>query len=325
MKALVIGGSGVVGAAVAQRLRGEGMDVICVSRHGDAPLGRAIKADVRVADLGLCSRELAGVRDGLTHIVSCFGSVDWRSGPAAALETHREGTLNVIRFAESCPTLERLVHISSVLVFGRCTRTVDNRDLDVGQSFHNWYEYGKFTAEVALRERCQAPWRVLRLGPVLGVEGPVAPSADDGLPATLPFLLRGYPVHLDRAGAFPCYVGESRAAAAVVAQACHSAEGADTWTWYDRRLPTLAQVLSALCAPWGVVPRIVRSKLVDVVGGALAPRLGLPRPLLAYAGHWVRLDDEVLADLPPGLPECPAGYCEATGAMLKRSALAAVA
>jgi nucleoside-diphosphate-sugar epimerase len=325
MKALVIGGSGVVGAAVAERLQQDGIEVVCLSRRGDALLGRAIIGDVRVADLGLSAHELAEVRDELTHIVSCFGSVDWRSGPGEALETHRDGTLNVIQFAQSCPRLERIVHVSSVLVFGRTERIVGNRDLDVGQSFRNWYEYGKFMAECAVRQYCEVPWRVVRLGPVLGVQGPVAPSATGGLPSALPFLLRGYPVHVERGGAFPCYVGESRTAAAVIAHACRRDGMADTWTWYDPRLPTLAQVLTSLCAPWGVIPRLVCSKSIGSVGWLLAPRLGLPRVLLAYARRWVRLDQMVLDDLPSDLPECPPDYCEATGELLKRSVPAMVA
>jgi hypothetical protein len=120
-------------------------------------------------------------------------------------------------------------------------------------------------------------------------------------------------------------VGESRTAAAVIAQACYCEGTGETWTWYDRRLPTLAQVLTALCAPWDVIPRLVSSKLIERAGYVIAPSIGMPRALLAYAKHWVQLDRAVLDDLPLGLPECPAGYCEATGDMFRRSSLAMAA
>jgi nucleoside-diphosphate-sugar epimerase len=277
--------------------------------------------DVRAPDLGIERAEADRLRDGLTHIVSSYGSVDWRSGPTEAMETHLDGIRNVIAFAAGSPQPPRLVHVSSVLVFGRSTRPVGNRDLDVGQRFHNWYEYGKFMAEQAIHQECGTPWHVVRLGPVLGTSGPVDPSPLDGLPATLPFLLRGYPVHLDNGGAFPCYVTDSRAAAEIIWRAATATESGVTWTWYDPALPTLAEVLTALCAPWNVVPRLVRLELLDRLADLAGPRLGLPRPLLRYAREWARVEPSVLEELPGPLPEADPDYCHATGEMFKRTGL----
>jgi nucleoside-diphosphate-sugar epimerase len=320
MKALVIGGSGLLGGAVAAALRARDVDVVCVSRSTEPPCGAWVRGDVRVAGLGLDPQDAEVLRDGLTHIVSCFGSVDWRSGPGLALDLHERGTRNVLELAAGCPDLERLVHVSSVLALGRADGPITGDELELGQGFRSWYDYGKFLAERAVREDWAFPRRVVRLGPVLGVGARGAPSAEHGLAAIVPFLLRGYPISIADRGAFPSYVSEAATAGAVVAAAVLDDPGPDVWTFFDHRHYSVAQVLAALCSPWGVMPR-----LVDVPGLGLLTRLaakpfGVPAALLAYAEPWVAIAPDVLSALPPGLPRCPDGYIEATGAALRARA-----
>jgi nucleoside-diphosphate-sugar epimerase len=113
MKALILGGTGVVGAAVAERLLAADAEVFCLSRRGSSPLGEAVFGDVRSPGLGLDQAARERLQDGLTHIISCYGSVDWRSGPTEAVETHLDGMRNVIAFAAESPEPPRLVHVSS--------------------------------------------------------------------------------------------------------------------------------------------------------------------------------------------------------------------
>lgn len=315
-RALVIGGSGFLGAAIATALEREGLEVVCLSRSGSARAGRGVAGDVRLPDLGLDRSASAGVRDGLTHVVSCFGSVDWSSGPRLA-ELHLEGTRNALRFAAACPRLERLVHVSSVLALGRARGVQDNTRLDVGQRFRTWYEFAKFVAEREVRGAESVPRRVVRFGPILGVGDDGAPSAEFGLTAAVPLLLRGYPVHLAGRGRFPCYVGEVTAAGRVAARAALDEGSPATWTWYDARRPTLASVLTAVCSAWGVVPRIVDLRAWGRASRLLAGPLGAPEPLLQYAEPWAEIDPAVLDELPSDLPACPAAYLEATGAALR--------
>lgn len=318
MKTLVIGGSGFIGAAVAQRFEDAGSEVVCMSRRGVAPVGRAIAGDVTARGLGLGQADAEELREGLTHIVSCFGSVDWKLGPRGAMEIHREGTRNAIRFARDCPGLERFVHLSSVLVLGRAEGRVGNRELDIGQDFRSWYEYGKFMAERVLREDADGlPWRALRVGPIVGTSSPVPVAPDDGLPATLPTLLRGYPFHLEGGGHFPSYAGEVGPAADMVLAAATSSEGGRTWTWFDPERPSMAEVLTRLCAPWGVVPRIVDVPAMRWIARAASRRLGIPRSIVTYGDRWVDIDPGVLDELPVEPARCAPDYVEATGAALR--------
>lgn len=325
MKALVLGGSGFIGAAVAERLEAAGVDVVCLARSRRPPAGRWVSGDVSMRNFGLRGREVEALRSGLTHIVSCFGSVDWKLGPRGAMETHCQGMRAVVRFASECPDLERLAHLSSVLVLGRASGRVGNRELDLGQGFRSWYEYGKFVAEKTLREEADGlPWRALRVGPVLGTSSPVSVAADDGMPALLPTLLRGYPIHMDGGGDFPSYAGEVGPAADMLVAAAMSPEGGRTWTWYDPERPSMAETLTRLCAPWGVVPKIVDVPPLRSMSRVVSRRLGIPRSVVNYGDRWADIDPGVLDELPVPPAQCAPDYIEATGVALRNRAGRAV-
>lgn len=316
MSVLVIGASGFLGAEIARRLELDGREVLSLSRSGRAYAGRGLTGDVRRPLLGLERAQLEELSATVTHVVSCFGSVSWASGPRI-VELHALGTRNVLELAAGLERLERLVHVSSVLALGRAAGRVSD-ELDVGQQFRSWYDYAKFSSERIVRESAEVPYRVLRLGPVLGVGPAGAPSTEAGILAAVPPLLRGYPVPLAERGRFPCYVSDVETAAWVAARALDDPGDATVWTYFDPRRQTLAAVLTGLCSAWGVVPRIVGGRRVRRLGRWVAPALGVPDPLLAYAEPWVELDDAVLRELPAELPEPPQGYVERTGEAVRR-------
>lgn len=317
MTVLVVGGTGVLGSAVVAELTGRGFPVTVMSRHRPPGTADWVFGDVTHPRLGLAEDTAGALRDRVTHIVACFGSVDTAAGPGEVLRVHSRGTDNLLAFARSCPGLRCYVHVSSVLVFGRCPDPVRNDDLDVGQRFRSWYEYGKFLAEATVRAAGDVPYRIVRFGPILGADSPVLPSWRNGIVAALPYLLKGLPAPIADRGEFPCYVGEAGAAATVVSEAATREPRQDTWTWFDPDLPTLNNTLTALCQAWGVVPRIVDLPALRALGHLVGPRLGLPRTLSAYLTPWVRLDRRVLGDLPMPAPSCPPRYLERTGQALR--------
>lgn len=316
---LVIGGTGFLGRATVQALAERGHDVTSMSRSGTAEIGRGISGDVRVEGLALSGGTARELRRSVTHIIGCFGSVDWRAGPRDVQAVHVAGTANVLDFAASCERLERLVHVSSVLALGQAKRVIRNADLDVGQRFRNWYEYGKFHAELRVRTERRVPWRIVRLGPVLGVVGGDAPSLSFGILSALPYLLQGGPVPLARRGDFDCFPCDAMTAGAVLALAAQDRDRGPAWTYFDERRPTLLQAFGALCRPWNTVPRIVDLPFLAAPLRVVAPRMGVPRELLAYTEPWVRFDDSILSELPRDLPPTPDGYLVATGDALRRT------
>lgn len=322
MRTLVIGGTGFVGSAVVRAFEARGIDVVTLSRSGHAFAGEGVRGDVSAHHLGLSRDGLVELTSSVTHIVSTFGSVDWGAGPRVATELHQQGTRNVLRFAERCAGLEKVVHLSSVLVLGRRgpgPPIVD--ELELGQSFRSWYEYGKFLAEREVRASA-LPWRAVRVGGVLGAGEDVLPSPSHGMFAVLPALLRGYPLHLADHGRFPCYPTDVAAAGEVLARAALDEGAGDVWTYFDHANPSLAEVLTRLCSPWGVVPKIVDQPMVGRVSRLLAGRLGTPRETLEYTEPWPEIPVEMLNLLPDDLPRCPRGYIEATGTALRRAPLA---
>lgn len=315
MRALVVGGTGFVGSAVVRAFAERGLDVVSLSRSGGAFAGEGVRGDVRAHNLGLDPADAEDLRDTVTHVVSCFGSVDWDSGPRLASELHQGGTRAVMNFAESCPALERFVHLSSVLVLGRASGQVTD-ELELGQSFRNWYEYGKYLAEREVRDNDRIPWRAVRVGPVLGAGRDVPPDTSHGLLSVVPFLVRGYPIHLADHGDFPCYPCDGGTLGEVLARAALEDGSGDVWTWFDDTMPSLAGVLVGLCDAWGVIPKIVKVPLLMPLGRATVGRLGMNSELLDYADPWADIPLDVLSRLPADLPRCPAGYIEATGRAL---------
>lgn len=279
----------------------------------------SVAGDVSLAGLGLAPEAAASLRAEVTCVVTCFGSVSWSDGPGAMLATHRDGMANVLAFARTCATVPRVVHVSSILALGRPPGVVTNDVFDVGQEFRNWYEYGKFLSERELRVQDDVPWTILRLGPVLGALADGTSARDDGLLAVLPFLLRGYPVHLAGGGEFPCYVCDVHGAAEVVRLATRAGAAGATWTWFDPRLPSLACVLTSVCDAWGVTPRIVTAPPLGTVTRLAARRLGVPAQLLDYAKPWMDIDPAVLDAFEPGVARCRDGYLTETGRALRAS------
>jgi nucleoside-diphosphate-sugar epimerase len=78
-----------------------------------------------------------------------------------------DGTHNMLDFAESCRSLRRFHYVSTCYVSGRYDGVFREADLDVGQSFNNYYEETKFLAEAEVRTR-SLPATIYRPSVVVG-------------------------------------------------------------------------------------------------------------------------------------------------------------
>jgi nucleoside-diphosphate-sugar epimerase len=321
MKVLVVGGTGVLGAAVVEQLSQREIPAVHMSRRPTARSGW-VHGDITRDDLGLDDCTAKALKAEVTHVVNCAGSVDLGDGPVASEEMFVGGTCNLLNFLDACRQPCGYVHASSILVFGQTDKTVGNRDLDVGQRFRSCYERSKFDAEQVLHRSSRAyPITIVRLGPLLGADGPVLPSINYGILSALPYILKHYPVPLARRGQFCCYPTDSVGAARILVAALRASDGQGasrprTWTYYDPSSPTMNQTLTALCGAWNVVPRIVDMPLTLPLAYALGPRMGLPRTVLPYSRPWVQLDPDVLQPLPPELASPQPDFIARTGRAL---------
>lgn len=318
MNVLVLGGNGFVGAGITRTLAGTGANVRVLSRRATTPVGEGVRGDVRLPDLGLSRDVLARIRADTTHVVLTFGSVAWTSGPNQVLETHAGGTQSALRFLRTLPNLEQAVHISSLLALGRSTGRVSNRELYTGQRFRNWYEYGKYCAERLVRDAEDLPIGAVRFGPVVGTD-PFGRKTDTnyGLPAVIPHLLAGYPVPAHAGGEFPCWITDVSSAAEVVVKALTTPIGRRVWTWFDPAMPSLREVFTEVCRPWGVAPKVIEgNSLVRRFTGLISDRIGMPREVVAYLEPWFDLDPEVLREIPQPWPSPAPDYLADTGRAL---------
>jgi thioester reductase-like protein len=100
------------------------------------------------------------------------------------------GTQNVLDFAERCRALRRFDYVSTCYVSGRHPGVYRETDLDVGQTFNNYYEETKYLAEVEVRKRTGLPATVYRPAVVVGDSTTGATQKFDGPYYVMQWLLR---------------------------------------------------------------------------------------------------------------------------------------
>jgi thioester reductase-like protein len=131
----------------------------------------AFAADLTAPGLGL----EPGIRERLacrvSTIVHSAASVSFTLPLEQAREINVEGTRRVLEFAElarACGGLRRYGHISTAYVAGNHAGSFAERDLELGQAFHNSYERSKFESEQLVRSHGELPSTILRPSIVVG-------------------------------------------------------------------------------------------------------------------------------------------------------------
>ncbi|HEY6137165.1 MAG TPA: SDR family oxidoreductase [Thermoanaerobaculia bacterium] len=101
-----------------------------------------------------------------------------------------DGTKHVLDFAERCASLERLHYVSTCYVSGRYEGRFREDDLEVNQSFNNFYESTKYLAEVEVRKRRGLPVTIYRPSVVVGDSATGATQKFDGPYFVMQWILR---------------------------------------------------------------------------------------------------------------------------------------
>ncbi len=138
-----------------------------------------VVGDITSPGLGLGEREANRLRKGLVGCFHLAAVYDLAVARDAALRINVEGTRNVLEFLGDAPHLKRLDYVSTAYVSGTAVGTFRETDLDVGQSFKNFYEETKFLAEVAVAES-GVPATIYRPGIVVGDSGTGVTAKFDG-------------------------------------------------------------------------------------------------------------------------------------------------
>jgi thioester reductase-like protein len=132
---------------------------------------RAVAAELTAPGMGLSPGRAAQLAEQVSVIVHCAASVSFVLPLDEARSINVDGTSRMLEFAELARergNLRRYGHVSTAYVCGNHKGRFSERDLDLGQGFHNSYEQSKFEAEQLVRAHHELPWTIMRPSIVVG-------------------------------------------------------------------------------------------------------------------------------------------------------------
>ena len=260
-----------------------------------------VEGDLTSADLGLAERgRLTRETTEIWHLAAVYDlSVPRELGMAVNVR----GTANVVRFAGDCPGLTRHHYVSTCYVSGRHCGPFRETDLDVGQSFNNFYEETKFLAEVEVARARDGgmPTTVYRPSVVVGDSRTGETQKFDG-----PYFLLQWLLRQPRSLALVPYVGDPTAVRFNMVPSDFVLDGIDalaarpdslgvTYALADPHPLTVDELLVELCRATdrrGVRVRLPR-RLTARALGRIAPLerfVGIPASAVAYFVHPTHYD-----------------------------------
>jgi UDP-glucose 4-epimerase len=167
-KVLVTGGAGTIGAAVVRRLVGDPDWEVRVSDQRDAPAWMREACEVHTGNLLLPNDARTAV-EGCTHVIHLAaivgGIANFHKLPHTLLEVNN-GLYNAVFRAALDTRVERLVYVSSSMVFERATQfpTTEEHLLDCPAP-RSAYGFSKLAGEVycrALHDEHGLPYTICR-------------------------------------------------------------------------------------------------------------------------------------------------------------------
>jgi nucleoside-diphosphate-sugar epimerase len=189
---------GFLGSELLPRLlaRAPGDDALCIVQPKFAALAAA-----RVKELGLTRVRLVEgditaplniATDDISEIYHLAAIYDLSVTRDLGMRINVDGTRNVLDFAARCAGLRRVHYVSTCYVSGRYDGTFTEDDLDVGQTFNNYYEETKYLAERDVRARMASglPATIYRPSVVVGDSATGATQKFDGPYFVMQWLMR---------------------------------------------------------------------------------------------------------------------------------------
>ena len=198
MRVVVTGGRGFIGGAVVRRLVGRGDTVVAIVRDPDAAGELAsLGVELRRGDLARTMAIVDAMRgaDAVIHLAGSY-RVGIPASERPAMHDTNVGATNRVLDAASTANLERVVHVSTVNVFGNTKgRIVDERyRRDLADGFLSYYDETKFLAHRAVEERIAtgAPAVIVMPGTTYGPgdHSAIGEQIEGAYRGTLPF--RGF-------------------------------------------------------------------------------------------------------------------------------------
>jgi thioester reductase-like protein len=263
---------------------------------------RLVEGDITRPRLGLSAAAAEALRAGLREVFHLAAVYDLAVARDLAMRVNVDGTRHVLALAGDSPGLARFHHVSTCYVSGRHHGVFREEDLEVGQSFNNFYEETKYLSEVAVRRAARAgmPATVYRPSVVVGDSATGETQKYDGPYYVIQWLLRQ-----PRLAIMPA-VGDPRATVFnvvprdfVVDALAHLSGRADTiggtYALADPDPPTVDAMLVELARATGrrvlrvpMTGKLARGAIEHVPGVYRLMRI--PAPAVDYFTHPTRYD-----------------------------------
>jgi nucleoside-diphosphate-sugar epimerase len=188
---------GFLGSQLLPRIlsRRDGATALCIVQPKFAALARERAAPlgdrVRIVEGDITSPLRLDV-DDVTEVFHLAAVYDLSVKRDLGMRVNVDGTRNVLDFAGSQRSLERVHYISTCYVSGRYDGTFFEGDLNLGQTFSNHYEETKYLAEVEVQRRMRAglPATIYRPSVVVGDSATGATQKYDGPYFVMQWILR---------------------------------------------------------------------------------------------------------------------------------------
>lgn len=191
---LFTGFPGFLGSELLPRVlaRNAEAKAICLVQSKFAPLARerakAFGPRVEVVEGDITQRiQIATDVDEIYHFAAIYDLAVKRD---LGMRVNVDGTRNMLDFGERCRGLRRFHYVSTCYVSGRYPGVFRETDLDVGQTFNNFYEETKFLAEAEVRTRTGLPVTIYRPAVVVGNSKTGATQKFDGPYFVMQWLVR---------------------------------------------------------------------------------------------------------------------------------------
>ncbi len=286
-RVLVLGGGFVGGMVARVAARRPGTEsVAIVTRSRPQPTTDTVEVyvgDGRAPDLGLPPATADALRSS-THFIMAVGRVDLGMTRSQAELEHVAPVRGALAFAETCPSLRRVVLVSSVLAVGGSDWPLPSSMLPPRGCHRNFYEWAKQESERLVRS-ARLPATVVRPGHVLNsVDDTARTPVPTGIFEALPLLLGGWPVPTAHQRPYWCAPVDI-VAELILAAGCGEQPVDSAWCAHPNS-PSLARVVAAISARHGAPVKLLQApRLARLVAKTLRPEwLGasFPRETLAY-------------------------------------------
>ncbi len=111
-----------------------------------------LEGDHLSPNFGLTNKEFNNLKNNVAEIYHSAALAEFRQPLERVRQVNVYGTLNVLNFANQCPNLNKLNHVSTAFIAGNFKGLFLEDHLNVKQKFNNTYEQSKFEAEILLNK-----------------------------------------------------------------------------------------------------------------------------------------------------------------------------